>query len=73
MLVDHDHGLRNGIQDRLQVGLAGDELVRLSAGVGTTSTEAFANPGYTAADEQKGSGVDQVRSRRRKGAAGKQE
>ena len=60
-LVDHDHRIRHGIQDRLQMGLPPESVARACGGPPTVAVQLLSAPRSAGADEAECHAVDDLR------------
>ena len=65
VLVDDDHGVGYAVENRLQMGLAGEGLFGIRRSRGTEAGQHGAAPGHADANQREGRGVDEIRSRQR--------
>src|SRR5262249_10552274 len=62
-LVDHDHGVRNGVENELHVSFARERLLRACRGVGTRTAQQFAAPRSADPDQHEDESVNDVGGR----------
>jgi hypothetical protein len=63
-LVDNDHGIRNRVEDRLQLCFAGEELSLLHCGAQAGAVQLLATPGDANAHDGEGGGADKTDGRK---------
>ena len=62
-LVDHDHRIRHGVEDRCEVGLAGKRLAPTGRRANSIALQLLAAPGDAGSDQHEGNGVDDLKDR----------
>jgi hypothetical protein len=59
-LIDHDHGVLNGVENELHVSFARERSLRACRGIGTRTAQQFAAPRCADPDQHEDKHVDDV-------------